>query len=154
MDPLVGVVGCGYWGRNLVRVFRDIGALADVCDADADLAAEFADKYSVPARTLDDLLADDTIQAVAIASPAATHADLAGQALQAGKHSSLKSPSLCAPSTPKSSSPSLRSTTACSWSATCSSTTRRFWPYASLSTRVSRPPPVSCPMCLGHLVTH
>ena len=57
MSTSVAVIGCGYWGRNLVRVFHDIGALAAVCDADADLATEFAEKYSVPERTLEDLFA-------------------------------------------------------------------------------------------------
>ena len=92
MSAKVAVVGCGYWGRNLVRVFHEIGALAGVCDADGDLAAKFAQKYSVPARSLDELLADDTIQAVAIVAPAAMHADLAGQALHAGKHVFVEKP--------------------------------------------------------------
>ena len=75
-----------------MRVFHDIGVLAAVCDADADLAAEFADRYSAPARNLDELLADDAIAAVAIAAPAATHADLAGHALHAGKHVFVEKP--------------------------------------------------------------
>ena len=92
MSTSVAVIGCGYWGRNLVRVFQEIGALAAVCDADANLAAQFADQYSVPALSLGDLLADDAIQAVAIAAPAAAHADLAGQALHAGKHVFVEKP--------------------------------------------------------------
>ncbi len=92
MSTSIAVIGCGYWGRNLVRVFHEIGALAAVCDADGDLAAKFAKKYSVPARSLDELLADDAIQAVAIVAPAATHADLAGQALHAGKHVFVEKP--------------------------------------------------------------
>ena len=53
MSVSVAVVGCGYWGRNLVRVFHDIGALAAVSDVDADRAGEFGERYSVPARDFD-----------------------------------------------------------------------------------------------------
>jgi len=31
----VAVIGCGYWGKNLVRVFSQLGALRCVCDTDA-----------------------------------------------------------------------------------------------------------------------
>jgi predicted dehydrogenase/acetyltransferase-like isoleucine patch superfamily enzyme len=92
MNVSVAVIGCGYWGRNLVRVFDDIGALAAVCDASASVAAEHASKYGVPARALDEILADDAIPAVAIAAPAAAHAELAGQALRAGKHVFVEKP--------------------------------------------------------------
>jgi predicted dehydrogenase/acetyltransferase-like isoleucine patch superfamily enzyme len=92
MSASVVVVGCGYWGRNHVRVFHEIGALAAVCDADPKRAAEHAEAYSVPARLLDEVLADGTIDAVVIATPAASHADLAGQALRAGKHVLVEKP--------------------------------------------------------------
>jgi predicted dehydrogenase/acetyltransferase-like isoleucine patch superfamily enzyme len=92
MGVPVAVVGCGYWGRNLVRVFHEIGALAAVSDADVELAGEFAAKYSVPARDFDQVLADPDIAAVAIAAPAAVHATLAGRALQAGKHVFVEKP--------------------------------------------------------------
>ncbi len=92
MGVPVAVVGCGYWGRNLVRVFHEIGALAAVSDSDAELASEFADRYSVPARDFDQLLDDPDVAAVAIAAPAAVHATLAGRALRAGKHVFVEKP--------------------------------------------------------------
>ena len=70
MSAGVGVIGCGYWGRNLVRVFYETGVLTAVCDADPKVADQFARKYSVPARNLDEILSDDSISAVAIAAPA------------------------------------------------------------------------------------
>ena len=92
MSTSVAVIGCGYWGRNLVRVFNEIGALVAVCDADRNVAAEFAEKHSVPALSLDEVLADDGIDAVAIVTPAATHATVAAQALRAGKHVFVEKP--------------------------------------------------------------
>jgi predicted dehydrogenase/acetyltransferase-like isoleucine patch superfamily enzyme len=92
MNPSVAVIGCGYWGRNLVRVFAEIGALAAVCDADTDVAAEHAETHGVAARGLDEILADDSIPAVAIAAPAAQHGDLAGRALRADKHVFVEKP--------------------------------------------------------------
>ena len=41
VSPLVAVAGCGHWGRNLVRNFAELGALAAVVDAQSDRAAEF-----------------------------------------------------------------------------------------------------------------
>ena len=41
----VAVVGAGYWGKNLVRNFADLGALAAVCDSDSDRLGAFAQQY-------------------------------------------------------------------------------------------------------------
>lgn len=90
--PNVAVAGCGYWGRNLVRNFAELGALRAVCDADAKSARALAETYGVPARAWDDILADPDIPGVAIATPAATHAPLAREALAAGKHVFVEKP--------------------------------------------------------------
>lgn len=92
MNVSVAVVGCGYWGRNLVRVFHEIGALAAVSDVNVDLAGEFGERYAVPGRDFEEVLADPDVAAVAIATPAATHATLAGRALRAGKHVFVEKP--------------------------------------------------------------
>jgi UDP-2-acetamido-3-amino-2,3-dideoxy-glucuronate N-acetyltransferase len=86
------VVGCGYWGKNLVRNFAELGALSAVVDHDPALAQTFADQYSVPALSWPDILADETIDAVAIATPAAQHSGLAAAALDAGKHVFVEKP--------------------------------------------------------------
>jgi UDP-2-acetamido-3-amino-2,3-dideoxy-glucuronate N-acetyltransferase len=88
----VAVVGCGYWGKNLVRNFAELGALAAVCDADPATAAKFAAQFAVPAGTFDEVLADARIDAVAIASPAALHAKHVAAALKAGKHVFVEKP--------------------------------------------------------------
>jgi UDP-2-acetamido-3-amino-2,3-dideoxy-glucuronate N-acetyltransferase len=88
----VAVIGCGYWGRNLVRNFAEHGALRAVCDDSGALAREHADKYRVPACSLDDVLGNPEISAVAIATPAVTHAQVATQALNARKHVFVEKP--------------------------------------------------------------
>jgi UDP-2-acetamido-3-amino-2,3-dideoxy-glucuronate N-acetyltransferase len=88
----VGVVGCGYWGKNIVRNFAELGALAAVSDTDQAVMSSLSRDFSVPGRTLDDLLADGSIDAVAFASPASRHAEHAKAALRAGKHVFVEKP--------------------------------------------------------------
>ncbi len=74
--PRVAVVGSGYWGKNLVRNFHDLQALAAICDRDEDTLHELSEQYP-GCRTVTsyaEILRDDTIQAVAIATPAESHA--------------------------------------------------------------------------------
>lgn len=91
-DPGVAVIGCGYWGRNLVRNFAEHGALRAVCDDSPQVAAEQSAKHGAPVRGIDQILSDGTIAAVAIATPAVTHAALAARALAAGKHVFVEKP--------------------------------------------------------------
>jgi UDP-2-acetamido-3-amino-2,3-dideoxy-glucuronate N-acetyltransferase len=92
VTPRVAVVGCGYWGKNLVRVFSQLGALAAVSDQHEATAAKMSGDFGVPARRFDDILSDSQISAVAIAAPAAQHAALAGESLTAGKHTFVEKP--------------------------------------------------------------
>ena len=82
----VAVIGCGYWGKNLVRNFAQLGALALVCEETAagrQRAAEIAPGVRVTARA-EEVLADP-VPGVVIATPAETHYELARRALEAGK---------------------------------------------------------------------
>ncbi|MGA8220490.1 MAG: Gfo/Idh/MocA family oxidoreductase [Candidatus Acidiferrales bacterium] len=91
--PNVGVVGCGYWGRNLVRNFHELGALRAICDVDEPRVEELRQTYSVAAvRQLEKLLAMPEIQAVAIAAPAAQHHAIAKRCLLAGKDVFVEKP--------------------------------------------------------------
>lgn len=92
MNPKVAVVGCGYWGKNIVRNFAELGALTAVCDANVAAAEEHARKFGVAARSFDDVLNDPACNAVAIATPAASHAEHVGAALKAGKHVFVEKP--------------------------------------------------------------
>jgi len=88
----VAVIGTGYWGKNLVRVFADLGVLAAVCDVNREIAESLAAAHGAELRPLEDILADASIDAVAIAAPAAKHAELARIALTAGKHVFVEKP--------------------------------------------------------------
>ena len=88
----VAVIGCGYWGRNLVRNFSDLGVLYALCDVDAELARQFGDRYRVDTPAFEDILLDPGIDSVAIATPAVTHSAFARQALVAGKHVFVEKP--------------------------------------------------------------
>jgi UDP-2-acetamido-3-amino-2,3-dideoxy-glucuronate N-acetyltransferase len=95
-DPAVrvGVLGCGYWGRNLVRNLVDLGALAAICDERPAALDEVRERYPrLPATTsADAVFADASIDAVVIATPARTHAALARRALEAGKDVFVEKP--------------------------------------------------------------
>jgi predicted dehydrogenase/acetyltransferase-like isoleucine patch superfamily enzyme len=90
--PRVAVVGCGYWGRNLVRAFHELGALSAICDADLERGRELAAQHHVPALSLADVLAAEEIEAAVLATPAETHARLALCLLNAGKHVFVEKP--------------------------------------------------------------
>ena len=88
----VAVIGCGYWGRNLVRNFAELGALAAICDPDQKAAEQLSDRYRAPVGDLDSVLGNPAITAVAIAAPAVQHAALARAAIAAGKHVFVEKP--------------------------------------------------------------
>ncbi|MDQ3668906.1 MAG: Gfo/Idh/MocA family oxidoreductase, partial [Actinomycetota bacterium] len=92
----VGLVGLGYWGPNLARNFGDLpGAeLKWLCERDEQRLETQAARFPGAERTtrVDDLLEDPDLDAVAIATPVVTHADLAREALLAGKHVFVEKP--------------------------------------------------------------
>ena len=96
-DPVrLGLVGLGYWGPNLLRVLSEIpGAeLAWLCDRDPERLARYARRHpSVRCtETFEDLLEDETVDAVMIATPICTHYPLAMRALASGKHAFVEKP--------------------------------------------------------------
>ena len=93
MSSKIAVVGCGYWGKNLVRNFRELDALTMVCDATRagiKLAEELAPGTQL-VENFDEVLKSD-VQGVVIATPAETHFSLANQALEAGKDVFVEKP--------------------------------------------------------------
>jgi UDP-2-acetamido-3-amino-2,3-dideoxy-glucuronate N-acetyltransferase len=90
----VAVVGNGYWGKNLVRNFYELGALGKVCDNTPSLLAAAKAKYpSIECCSqYSDLLQDDSIRGVVIAAPATSHFSMAKSALLAGKDVFVEKP--------------------------------------------------------------
>jgi len=92
----VGVVGYGYWGPNLVRNFMSDAEtrVVAVCDRAPQRLAEVGRLYPAVKTTTDpqDLFRNKDIDAIAIATPVATHFDLALEALRAGKHVLVEKP--------------------------------------------------------------
>jgi UDP-2-acetamido-3-amino-2,3-dideoxy-glucuronate N-acetyltransferase len=82
----VAVLGSGYWGKNLVRNFHELGALQWVCDTREEALAEARQKYGVQTTNdLETVLSDPQTQGVVIAAPAAQHFVLARKCMMAGK---------------------------------------------------------------------
>jgi predicted dehydrogenase len=92
----VAVIGAGYWGPNLVRNLQATPQfeLKALCDLDLERAKAVLGRYSTVRATssLPELLADAEIQAVAVATPAGTHLEVAMAALEAGKHVLVEKP--------------------------------------------------------------
>src|SRR5881397_442895 len=94
MATSVGVVGLNYWGPNLVRNFDALAELTWLCDLDETQLAAIGSRYPEARTTtsFDELLADDGLDAIVIATPVPTHYALAKQALDAGKHVFVEKP--------------------------------------------------------------
>jgi len=93
-SPSVAIIGCGYWGQNLVRNFHQLGALKVVCDTEEAARAK-AREIAPGIAVLNDyetVFSRDDIQAVVVATPAETHHSLTIRALSAGKDVFVEKP--------------------------------------------------------------
>lgn len=92
----IGVIGCGYWGPNLLRNFAETEAarLLWMCDLDEQRLETMGRRYPSAGTTSDykRMLADAELDAVVIATPVATHYNFARDALLAGKHVLIEKP--------------------------------------------------------------
>lgn len=92
----IGVIGCGYWGPNVIRNFASIEEceLRAVCDLDPERLGGVHRRYPAARATADALalIADPAVDAVAICTPIHTHFPLAHAALEAGKHVLVEKP--------------------------------------------------------------
>ncbi|MDA9024599.1 Gfo/Idh/MocA family oxidoreductase, partial [Gammaproteobacteria bacterium] len=92
MKKNIAVVGCGHWGRNLVRNFSELGALVAVCDPNSELAQLYAEEYSADNLSFEAILASSDIEGVVLAVPAPLHASMAMAVMDAGKHVYVEKP--------------------------------------------------------------
>jgi len=93
-ENYLSVIGVGYWGKNLVRNFSQLGVLHSICDPNPELLKQCQAEHHV-ANTYADyrqLLADPSVIAVAIAAPAVLHYEIAKAALLAGKDVFVEKP--------------------------------------------------------------
>ena len=90
----VAVVGIGYWGKNLVRNFHELGALAMLCDGERSVEERCGNEYKSVSFCGDFsvVLSDPSISAIALATPATTHYEMAKAALEAGKDVFVEKP--------------------------------------------------------------
>ena len=90
----ISQVGLGQWGKNLARNFDRLAELVWLCDVEDERQAEAAQSYPSARVTssFDDVLADESVEAVVVATPVPTHYELARRALEAGKHVFVEKP--------------------------------------------------------------
>jgi len=90
----VAVIGCGYWGKNLVRNFYELGVLNTVCDSNTSILNLVQAQYPNIKTTTDteNVFNSKEIEAVAIATPAVAHFELAKKAILAGKDVFVEKP--------------------------------------------------------------
>jgi predicted dehydrogenase len=92
----IGVIGCGYWGPNLIRNFaeNERAQLRWICDTDEKRLNAIGRRYPATRAVADyhTLLADPELSAVVVATPVATHYRFAKEALLAGKHVLIEKP--------------------------------------------------------------
>ncbi len=89
----VALVGAGYWGGNLLRVLKELGALSMVCDSDTNILEKARSMHPGVKTTerFEDVLESD-VHAVAIATPASTHFEIAKRSMEAGKDVFVEKP--------------------------------------------------------------
>jgi len=92
MKKNIAVVGCGHWGKNLVRNFSELGALAAVCDPNDKLAQSYAEQYNVGNLSFAAILANLAVEGVVLAVPAPLHASMAIEVMNARKHVYVEKP--------------------------------------------------------------
>ena len=92
MKKNIAVVGCGYWGKNLVRNFSELGALYSVSDANIETANNYANQYKVKSLTFDETINNKDIEGVVLTVPAKLHASMAIEVMNKGKHVFVEKP--------------------------------------------------------------
>ena len=92
MKKNIAVVGCGHWGKNLVRNFYELGVLASICDPNIDIAEKYSKQHSVQNHSFSEIINDSNIEGVVLAVPAKYHAAMAIDAIKQGKHVFVEKP--------------------------------------------------------------
>lgn len=93
---MIGIIGCGHWGQNYIRVFRDIlrnSSKIEICDKNKEKLKELSHHYpDIKASTLDEILKNKKIEAVVVSVPAADHYQISIEAISNNKHILVEKP--------------------------------------------------------------
>ena len=92
MKKNIAVVGCGHWGKNLVRNFFELGVLASICDPNTEIVEQYSKQYSVKNNSFSEIITDQNIKGVVLVVPAKHHAAMAIDAMKQGKHVFVEKP--------------------------------------------------------------
>ena len=94
MKKNIAIIGCGHWGKNLVRNFYELNSLYAICDVDKNKLKLLKEKYSdvIVYNDLSTLLTDSKIDAIIISTPAETHYSLAKEVLLSNKDVFVEKP--------------------------------------------------------------
>jgi len=91
----VGVIGCGFWGKNHARIYNDLDTaeLVAVSDLNEQSACSLGERYGADHYgNVGALLKRNDVEMVSICTPTVTHADIALAAMEAGKHVLVEKP--------------------------------------------------------------
>ena len=94
MNPKVAVVGAGYWGKNLIRNFHELGYLHTICDSNSILEQAYSVSYPSVNYVIDfeEVLSNESLDAVVLSTPVTNHYPMAKKALSCGKHVYVEKP--------------------------------------------------------------
>ena len=92
MKKNIAVVGCGHWGKNLVRNFSALDALFSICDPNSKIVDQYAGLYNVKKSSFTEIINDPNIKGVVLAVPAYLHASMAIEAMNKNKHVFVEKP--------------------------------------------------------------
>ena len=88
----IAVIGAGYWGTNIIRNLKSMGSLSGICDINTASAQEKASLFDTKMYTMRELLLDQSINGIVLATPSHTHHFLGYQALLHNKHLFIEKP--------------------------------------------------------------
>ena len=92
MKKNIAVLGAGYWGKNLIRNFSELGALKYIFDYDPKRNSDFCKEYALEIRDLSQILDDDGIEGIVIATPANSHYEICKLCLEHNKNIFVEKP--------------------------------------------------------------
>lgn len=92
MKKHIAVVGCGHWGKHLVRNFSELGALCSISDPNSEIADQYASQYNIKKSSFTEVINDQNIKGVVLAVPAYLHASMAIEAMNKNKHVFVEKP--------------------------------------------------------------